>query len=128
MSVRFNPPPLWLQHLPAGFQPTPSWVPETAWGAPPAGWPMWVHDENGHPAMPPQEFSANPYLYMAVMPGTPAFNVAGTRAPSSGAAGGSPSMASFKDPGNQQQNKPKRRGKKIWIAAALQLKLAIKKL
>ncbi|MDR7357315.1 Ltp family lipoprotein [Paeniglutamicibacter sulfureus] len=119
MSVRFNTPPLWLQHLPAGFQPTPSWVPETSWGAPPAGWPMWVHSENGHPALPPEEFSANPYLYMSVMPGDPAFIAAGAHAsPSIGSAGGRPPVAGFSVPGNQEPKKPMSRGKKIGIGVS----------
>lgn len=119
MSVRFNTPPLWLQHLPAGFQPTPSWVPETSWGAPPAGWPMWVHSENGHPALPPEEFSANPYLYMSVMPGDSAFIAAGAHAsPSTGSAGDRPPVAGFSVPGNQEPKKPMSRGKKIGIGVA----------
>lgn len=72
MSVRFNPPPSWQQYLPANFQPSTAWIPDTAWGAPPAGWPMWVHTDSGYPAAPPEEYRNNPYLFISVMPGMPA--------------------------------------------------------
>lgn len=70
MSVRFNPPPYWQQFLSQDFVPEAQWVPEEHWGAPPAGWPMWVDSETGMPAAPPQEYSGNAYLYFSVMPGT----------------------------------------------------------
>ena len=113
MSVRFNPPPFWLQYLPADFKPTPSWVPETAWGAPPAGWPMWVDNGTGHPAMPPAEFSANPYLYMSVMPGAPSPSAVPSSASISSDFG--PSVSGFSAPAPQKPKKPLSRGKKIGI-------------
>lgn len=125
MSVRFNPPPLWIQHLPADFQPSPSWVPDAAWGAPPAGWPMWVESLNGQPAAPPEEFSANPYLYMAVMPGEPAFSAVGGHGPSSIGADGRPGVAGFSAPENNKPKRPLSRGKKIGIGVAGFVVLAI---
>lgn len=113
MSVRFNPPPLWLQHLPANFRPTPSWVPDAAWGAPPAGWPMWVNLADGQPANPPAEYSANPYLYMSVMPG--AAPVGAT--PPSVSNSSAPQLSSVDSSGAGAQNPKKKmsRGKKIGI-------------
>lgn len=113
MSVRFNPPPLWLQCLPADFKPAPSWVPETAWGAPPAGWPMWVDNRTGHPAMPPPGFSANPYLYMSVMPGAPSTGAVPSPAP--GPSDFGPSVSGFSAPAPQKPKKPLGRGRKIGI-------------
>src|SRR5690606_9603414 len=55
----------------ADFHPEVTWVPPTAWGAPPAGWPMWVDSENGSAANPPEEYRSNPYLFISVMPGIP---------------------------------------------------------
>ena len=68
MTVRFNVPPNWRQHLPDAFQPETAWTPEPEWGAPPAGWYMWVNAQDGSPVMPPPEYAENPYLYMYVMP------------------------------------------------------------
>ncbi|MDQ0094828.1 Ltp family lipoprotein [Paeniglutamicibacter psychrophenolicus] len=113
MSVRFNPPPLWRQYLPADFTPTPSWIPESTWGAPPAGWPLWVDNGTGHPAMPPAEFSTNPYLYLSVMPGTP--SPGAIPSPASGSSGFGPSVSGFSAPAPQKPKKPLSRGKKIGI-------------
>lgn len=115
MSVRFNPPPLWVQHLPAGFQPTPSWVPETAWGAPPPGWPMWVNPANGQPAMPPEAFSANPYLYMSVMQGASVLHAADRTSSPSDFAGDAPASVGFSPREPREPKKQFSRGKKIGI-------------
>lgn len=124
MSIRFNPPPLWLPHLPANFQPTPSWVPENTWGAPPAGWALWVHVENGYPAQPPAEFANNPYLFMSVMPDY-SMTAAGT--PAAGVATGAPT-AQFSQGNSLPQGEPKKplsKGKKIGIGVAAFIVLAI---
>lgn len=113
MSVRFNPPPLWLQYLPAEFKPTPSWVPEPAWGAPPVGWPLWVDHGTGLPAVPPAEFSANPYLYMSVMPGKP--STGAIPSPASSRSDFDPSVSGFSAPAPQKPRKTLTRGKKIGI-------------
>lgn len=115
MSGRFNPPPLWRQHLPVGFQPTPSWVPESAWGAPPAGWPLWVNAVTGQPTMPSEEFVANPYLYMSVMPEAPASQAPGHASSASDSAAEGISVAGFSALGPQVPKKPFSRGKKIGI-------------
>lgn len=123
MSARFNPPPLWLKHLPANFHPTPSWVPENAWGAPPAGWPLWVHEENGYPAQPPEEFVNNPYLYMSVMPD---YSMASAGTTNTGDAMGAP-MAQFSQGHSLPQKEPKKplsKGKKIGIGVAAFIVLA----
>ena len=31
--------------MPPGFVPPPGWLPDPAWGEPPAGWPIWVDDQ-----------------------------------------------------------------------------------
>lgn len=69
MSVRFNPPPFWQQYLPANFTPAVDWTPEQTWGAPPAGWALWINTENGYPANPPEEYRNNPYLFLSVVAG-----------------------------------------------------------
>lgn len=125
MSVRFNLPPLWIQHLPAGFQPTPSWVPDTAWGAPPAGWPMWVDTVNGRPAAPPEEFSANPYLYIAIMPGDPAYSAAVAHGATPNGTDGKPAVSGFSAPGNNNPKKPLSWGKKTGIGIVGLVVLAI---
>ncbi len=71
MIARFNPPPFWQQYLPANFQPSSDWIPDVTWGAPPAGWAMWVDTETGYPTAPPEAYRNNPYLFMSVMPGMP---------------------------------------------------------
>lgn len=117
MSVRFNPPPLWLQHLPANFQPTPSWTPENAWGAPPVGWPLWIQ-ENGYPAQPPAEFANNPFLYMSVMPD---FNMVSATAGAPGPrvpAGAAQLTQDNSLPGHADPKKPLSKGKKIGIGVA----------
>ena len=72
MTARFNPPPFWRPYLSADFQPATGWIPDTAWGAPPAGWAMWVDAGTGFAAAPPEAYRNNPYLFMSVMPGFPA--------------------------------------------------------
>lgn len=125
MSIRFNPPPLWLQHLPAEFQPTPTWIPETAWGAPPTGWPMWINSETGAPALPPEEFSANPYLYMSVMPDFVAAAAATGSPVAASAAVGNSSAAGFPTSGTLKSKKPLSKGKKIGIGAGAVVVFAI---
>lgn len=66
--IQFNVPPNWREYLPADFNPQVDWKPDPQWGAPPAGWYMWVNKEDGSPVMPPPEYAQNPYLYMYVMP------------------------------------------------------------
>lgn len=123
MSIRFNPPPHWLQHLPAEFQPTPTWVPEKAWGSPPVGWPMWIDNETGALAMPPEEFSANPYLYMSVMPN---FSSPTATAPNRATATvGNPSAAKFSTPAIPEPKKPLGKGNKIGIGVGAFVVLAI---
>lgn len=113
MSVRFNAPPFWQQYLPANFQPTPDWVPETAWGAPPAGWALWVHTDSGYPAAPPEEYRNNPYLFMSVMPGTPVPSAPTQAMPAPGAAFRKTKAASMPQPGDK---KPMSKGAKIGLS------------
>ncbi|MBV1780113.1 Ltp family lipoprotein [Paeniglutamicibacter sp. ABSL32-1] len=86
---------------------------------------MWVDGLNGQPAAPPEEFSANPYLYMALMPGEPAFSAAGAHAPSSIGTDGRPGVSGFSAPENNGPKKPLGRGKKIGIGVAGLVVLAI---
>lgn len=115
---------MWLPHLPANFQPTPSWVPENAWGAPPAGWPLWVHEENGYPAQPPAEFANNPYLFMSVMPD---YSMAAAGAPNGGDTAGVPTaqFAQGHSLPHGEPKKPMSKGKKIGIGVAAFIVLAI---
>lgn len=129
MSTRFNPPPFWQQHLPADFRPATDWIPEIAWGAPPADWAMWVNTETGSPASPPHEYLNNPYLFMAVMPGAPA-QAAPTAAMPVHAMSGAGGSARFSTPTSStstglppEGKKPMSKGLKIvlWIVGIIVL-------
>lgn len=129
MSARFNPPPLWLQHLPANFQPSIDWIPEAAWGAPPVGWAMWVEADTGYPTAPPEEFRNNAYLYMSVMPDFSAQSAPTAAIPvpaKSGAAApvrfSTPDYA-LANPDPAADKKPMRKGLKItlWVVGGITL-------
>lgn len=49
MTVRFNSPPGWPQP-PDGWVPPPGWKPDASWPEPPAGWQLWLPDEDDQPA------------------------------------------------------------------------------